>query len=227
MSDNDQISFSTILASTIHDVKNSLGIVLSSLDVLVHSIGDSLPGAQIGKLQCEAQKVNDNLVRLLALYKMENQGLALNVDEYFVHDFLEEIVLSEKAMLETRNIEVEIQCAADLAWYFDRDLIAGVLKNALNNASRYARSKVLITAEIVNHYLVLAVNDDGKGFSGDLLAEGQQRGHGVSFSSGNTGLGLYFTARVAGLHKNKDQQGVIELSNGHVLGGACFSIKLP
>lgn len=227
MTDNEHISFSTILASTIHDVKNSLGIVLSSLDELVRSAGDSLPAARLGKLQCEAQRVNDNLVQLLALYKLENRGLALNIDEYFIRDFLEEVLASEKAMLETRNIALDMQCAGDLAWYFDRDLIAGVLKNAVNNALRHARAKVLITAEEINHHLVLSVNDDGPGFSDAILAHGRQHGHGVNFSSGNTGLGLYFTSRVAELHRNKDRRGVIELGNGHVLGGACFSIKLP
>lgn len=227
MSDNDHISFSTILASSIHDMKNSLGVVLSSVDELVHSAGDSLPPAQLGKLQREAQRVNDNLVQLLALYKMEKQGLALNIDEYFVHDFLEEVLATEKAMLETRHIQLELRCANDLAWYFDRDLIAGALKNAVNNAVRYARTKVLITAQEANNFLVLSVNDDGQGFSDGKLADDRQHGHGVNFSSGNTGLGLYFTSRVAALHKNKDRRGTIELSNGHVLGGACFTIKLP
>ena len=227
MSDNESIGFSTILASSIHDMKNSLGVVLSSLDELMQSVGDALPPAQLSKLQWEAKRVNDNLVQLLALYKMENQGVALNVDEYFVYDFLEEVLVSEKPVLKTRNIELEVQCSHDLAWYFDRELIAGVLKNALGNALRYARTKVLITAGLEDHYLVLSVNDDGKGFNPKLLADGRQHAHGVDFSSGNTGLGLYFTARVAKLHKNKDRRGSIQLSNGQVLGGACFSIKLP
>ena len=227
ISDDRRISFSTILASTIHDVKNSLGVVLSSLDELLCSGDAAPPTGRLIKLRCEAQRVSDNLVQLLALYKMENQGLALNIDEYFVHDFLEELLASEKAVLETRNIELDFQCANDLAWYFDRDLIAGVLKNAINNALRHARTQVRVTAEEKNHYLVLSVNDDGEGYSGDMLADGRQCGHGVNFSSGNTGLGLYFTSRVAELHKNKDRQGAIELGNGHVLGGACFSIKLP
>ena len=227
MSDETQINFSTVLASTIHDVKNSLGVVLNSLDELLSSGDSSPPAGRLVKLRGEAQRVNDNLVQLLALYKMENQGLVLNIDEYFVHDFLKEVLASEKAVLETRNIELGLRCAGDLAWYFDRDLIAGVLKNAVNNALRHARSMVLVTAEVKNHYLVLSVKDDGEGFSDAMLTVGRQCGHGVNFSSGNTGLGLYFTSRVAELHKNKDKQGVIELSNSEELGGARFTIKLP
>jgi len=227
MIDNENIGFSTILASSIHDMKNSLGVVLSSLDELVRNVGDALPSAQLAKLQWEAKRVNDNLVQLLALYKMENQGVALNVDEYFVYEFLEEVLMSEKAVLKIRNIDLELRCAHDLAWYFDRELIAGVLKNALDNALRYANTKVLIMAGEEDHYLVLSVNDDGKGFNPNLVADGRQHAHGVDFSSGNTGLGLYFTSRVAKLHKNKGRRGIIQLDNGRALGGACFSIKLP
>jgi two-component system sensor histidine kinase SenX3 len=227
MSENESISFSTILASTIHDVKNSLGVVLNSLDELIRTAGDSLPGEQLGKLQYEAKRVNNNLVQLLALYKMENKGLKANIDEYPVRDLLEDILLSEKAMLESRKIKLEYQCASDIVWYFDRDLVSGVLKNAINNAIRYTKDTVLITANEEDGYLVLAVNDNGPGFPEGMLADGEQQGHGINFSSGNTGLGLYFTSRVAEMHKNKDKKGRIELTNGHMLGGGCFSIKLP
>lgn len=227
MSDEKQISFATVLASTIHDVKNSLGLVLNSLDELLSGDEPSYPADRLVKLRGETQRVNDNLVQLLALYKMESRGLALNIDEYFVHDFLEEVLASEKVVLETRNIELEIRCPSDLAWYFDRELITGVLKNAVNNALRHAKAKVLVSAEERDHYLILSVNDDGDGYSQGMLTNGLQSGHGVNFSSGNTGLGLFFTSRVAELHKNKDKQGSIALDNGHVLGGACFSINLP
>lgn len=227
MSENDSISFSTILASTIHDVKNSLGVVLNSLDELIRTAGDSLPGEKLGKLQYEAKRVNNNLVQLLALYKMENMGLKANIDEYPVRDFLEEISLSEKAVLESRNIKLDYRCADDVVWYFDRDLVGGVVKNAINNAMRYTKDAVLITAEESDGYLVLRVNDNGPGFPEGMLAGGERQGHGVNFSSGNTGLGLYFTSKVAEMHKNKDRKGRIELANGHQLGGGCFSIKLP
>lgn len=227
MSENTSIDFSTILASTIHDVKNSLGIVLDSLDDLVETADDSLPADKLGKLQYEAKRVNNNLVQLLALYKMESRGLSANIDEYWIREFLEETLMAEKAMLEARKINLEIRCEDDMSWYFDRDLVAGVLRNAINNAIRYAKGSVLITAEERDGYLVLSVNDDGEGFPENMLADGGRQGHGVDFSSGSTGLGLYFTSRVAELHKNRDKNGSIELSNGHRLGGGCFSIKLP
>ena len=227
MSDNDEISFSTIIASTIHDVKNSLNIVLNSLDEVVQAAGDALPTEQVGKLQHEARRVNNNLVKLLTLYKMENKGLAANIDEYPVREFLEETLISEQPTLSARNIKLTVACDDGLIGYFDRELIAGVLGNAINNAIRYAKSAVCISAEERDAYLALSVNDDGSGFPEGMLNQSGPQGHGVSFSSGNTGLGLYFSAKVAEMHKNKNKHGSIELSNGHALGGGCFTIILP
>lgn len=216
-----------MLASTIHDVKNSLVVVLGSLDELIRSAGELLPAEQIGKLQFEARCVNNNLVQLLALYKMENQGLPVNIEEYPVGDFIEEVLMPEKFVLKAKNIMLDLNCAEDIVWYFDRDLVSGVLRNALNNALRYAKRSVSISAEERDGYLMLSVNDDGEGFPEKMLADRRLQGHGVDFSSGNTGLGLYFTDRVAELHKNRGRTGSVELSNGNTLGGGCFTLKLP
>jgi two-component system sensor histidine kinase SenX3 len=223
----ESIGFSTILASTIHDVKNSLVVVIGSLDELIRSAGEFVPAEQLGKLQFEARCVNNNLVQLLALYKMENQGLPVNIEEYPVGEFIEEVLMPERTVLKAKNIMLDLNCADDMVWYFDRDLVAGVLRNAINNALRYAKGSVSVSAEERDGYLVLSVNDDGEGFPEKMLADRQLRGHSIDFSSGNTGLGLYFTARVAELHKNRGRRGRVELSNGHALGGGCFTLKLP
>jgi signal transduction histidine kinase len=227
MSEIESLNFSTILASTIHDVKNSLGIVLNSLDELILTVGAALPADQLVKLRYESQRVNDNLVQLLALYKMENRELTANIDEYPVRGFFAEIALSEKAALEARDIKLECRCAGDTLWYFDRELLRGVLKNAINNAARYTKNILLVTAEERQGYLVMSVNDNGPGFPESMLVAGEHQGHGINFSSGNTGLGLYFTSKVAEMHRNKGKKGRIELANGYLLGGGCFSIMLP
>lgn len=227
MRDKDHIDFSTILASIVHDVKNSLGVLLNSLDDLMETFADILPADRVGKLQYEARRVNKNLVQLLALYKMENKLLTARVDEHPVYDFLEEIVLEEKSLLESRGLVLEFDSDRNLMWYFDRDLLRGVLQNAVNNAMRYASRLVRIRAEEKGGYLVISVNDDGAGFSAAILNHSDSPGAAINFASGSTGLGLYFSARVAELHKNKDKAGFIELSNGHQLGGGCFTLCIP
>jgi hypothetical protein len=44
---------------------------------------------------------------------------------------------------------------------------------------------------------------------------------------GNTGLGLYFVAAIAGFHKNQGKYGYVKIDNLSRMGGARFCLFLP
>jgi signal transduction histidine kinase len=50
---------------------------------------------------------------------------------------------------------------------------------------------------------------------------------GINPVSGSTGLGLYFSARIAERHRRNGVQGRVELANGGALGGGLFRLYLP
>jgi len=223
--------FIAILASAIHDMKNSLGFVLNSLDEFIDEADESHSPERLIRVQYEAKRVNNNLVRLLALYKMQCMGISADIDEHDTGEFLEECMLQDKPITDAKGIKVSIDCPDALMRYFDNDLVMGVLGNAVTNAVRYTKNELKITAEETDGYLKISVNDDGDGFPEAMLTSEKgvegRAGHGVSFSSGNTGLGLHFSSLVAALHKNKGRTGYIDFWNGKALGGGCFSIYLP
>ena len=228
MESNDTLDFSSILASSIHDMKNSIGMVLNSLEEMISDEGgNNCTPERASRLQYEARRVNDNLIQLLTLYKGESGRLGVHVDEHNVADFLEERMLQSRSMLEYRGIELEIECDYDLEWYFDQELIAGVLNNALDNAVRYTKDKLRLAADIETDQLVFHLEDNGEGFPESMLVSGAPDGTGVSFNSGRTGLGLYFSSLVAGVHTNRERKGYIAQSNGGTFGGGVFSIYLP
>ncbi|GAB6042735.1 sensor histidine kinase [Endothiovibrio diazotrophicus] len=228
MEPNDTLDFSSILASSIHDMKNSIGMVLNSLEEMIADEGgDACTPERAAQLQYEARRVNDNLISLLTLYKGGEGRLAVNVSEHNVHDFLEERMLHSKSMLEFRGITLEIDCEYDLEWYFDLELVAGVLNNALDNAVRYTKDKLRLAAEVEGDFLVIHLEDNGRGFPESMCVSGAPDGGGVNFNSGRTGLGLYFSSMVAEVHTNREHKGYIAQSNGGVLGGGVFSIYLP
>lgn len=219
--------FTDLLASTIHDMKNSLGVVLNTLeeiDMVPDTAGDR---QQLRVLQFEAKKISNKLIQLLSFYKMSHKGLCLNIDEYEVYDLLLESLLQGKPVIEMAGFAVELQADESLYWALDRELVMGVLGNAIDNAVRHAKSRLMLIAETDGSMLRLTVNDDGPGFPQELLSSAGRETHGVSFASGNTGLGLSFSAMIADLHHRGQQRGSIKLSNGGPLGGACFTLSLP
>ena len=220
-----EFDFSTVLASSIHDMKNSLTLLLGTLDEVTQQCqpGTCKSSNQFSQLQYEGKRVNDNLVQLLALYRIDNSQYFVNVTENDVGDFLNDIILSHQDMLNYRNINFEIECEDDTYWFFDRDLIAGVITNIINNLYVYSKDRMAIQIVNDNGYLAIHIKDNGKGYPDNMLCSTEQQQKGISFSSGSTGLGLYFAAKAAEMHKNKNRKGYISISNEGIDGGGCFS----
>lgn len=66
------IDFSMVLASAVHDMKNSLGMLLNSLDELRGEHEQSLAGSdKFNMLQYEAERMHNDLVQLLGIYRLE------------------------------------------------------------------------------------------------------------------------------------------------------------
>ncbi|MDX1757873.1 MAG: HAMP domain-containing sensor histidine kinase [Marinobacter sp.] len=221
------VSFSMIIASAVHDMKNSLGMLLHSLDGLRQEYESELGGSQrFNTLQYEAERVHSDLVQLLGLYRLGEQTLSAHAEEQFVPDFLSQQLARHRPLLEGHDLDCRID-AEDISGFFDEDLLAGVLNNTINNAIRYTKSRILITAEQRDGFLVIGVEDDGDGYPEHMQKAGTVSFKSLDFNTGSTSLGLFFASSVAGLHRDGDRRGFIKLHNDGHLGGGVFEIWLP
>jgi signal transduction histidine kinase len=219
------LDFSTLLASTVHDMKNSIGLLMHQIDQLHVQSDENAIG--LDQLQFEATRLNNYLIQLLTLYKFEQDQYPIQLDEYYLDEFVEDLLLMNKAILQPRGIRIEHQVPADLCWIFDRPLLVGVLNNMFTNVVRYAKSRVRIEFTQDQDRLRIRIEDDGAGYPERMLGELTARPMTVDFVSGSTGLGLYFAVQVAALHQRDGQHGRVQLSNRGRLGGGCFELLLP
>ena len=223
-----QSSFNTLLASSIHDVKNSLGMVINTLDILLDDSGRPLDAKQISLLQFEARRINENLIQLLALYKSENDLLTPHIDEHDVEEFLDELIIQENHIAEAKGIQLSVECDDGLIGYFDIDLMTGVLRNAIHNAIRHTKDSIRVVAsEGSDKSLVIQVIDNGPGINEALLTDKSAATDTIDHSNGGTGLGLHFCNIAAALHTNRDKRGYISIENRKDASGAVFSIYIP
>jgi K+-sensing histidine kinase KdpD len=224
-----KIDFTTILASSVHDMKNSLGMLLSMLDDAIDYCAekDSPVKKLLSQIEYEAKRINYELIQLLSIYSMGNSQYTPNIAQNSVSELMEEIYAQNKYLFEFKGIKVSVDCPPDLYWFFDKELVAGVLNSVINNAFRYTKEKLRISATEAGEFIHLSVEDDGHGYPKAMLEDSVRIRGGINFTSGSTGLGLYFTSMVAAYHKNKDKSGYIEISNGGEYGGGCFNIFLP
>ncbi|HOW56558.1 MAG TPA: HAMP domain-containing sensor histidine kinase [Smithellaceae bacterium] len=228
----DNMNFSDILASTLHDTKNSLGILFNNLEDIIATCKEQKCPSHIEfyKLQYEIKRLNSSLIRLLSLYKADKSQLAINIDYHSISEFLDDVTTQHEILLDSRGIEMETQCDEELFWAFDRNLLTGVFDNVINNSFRYAKQKVRLSAFKENGYLVLRIEDDGVGYPSSMVFNERQHPDfkkETSFATGSTGLGIYFSLMVASQHKNREKCGFISIINGGKYGGGVFSIFLP
>ena len=227
----DEISFTDLIASSIHDMKNSLNLQVHALEKIAlqrRDLGDATTYTDLGQVIYQANRMHLNLVELLSLYKLGKAIYPLDIDSHAVAEVIEEAVLQNQAMLDFKGIHVSVDCPADCFWYLDRDLVKGVLVNALNNAYHYTLDKIHIVARTKNQVLELRVEDNGPGYPERLLLQGDvASSKPVNFENGSTGLGFYFSDQVARLHKNGDRRGALSIANGGRYGGGCFVLQLP
>lgn len=224
---------SLFLASTAHDMKNSLGVLSGTLERLLSgdgAHGDEGQGAvpQMAHMLYQTRRLNDNLMHLLALYKQVGRSeYPFELQSLTMQHLVEQVVSSARVLLASRQITLDTQYDPELIWHLDEDLIIGVLSHAINNAVNYTRDRILIEIKLVDGQLELRVEDNGGGYPDALLEAGVCAASGINFRTNSTGLGLYFSSKVAQMHKHRQRTGSLRLENGGSLGGGCFILTLP
>jgi K+-sensing histidine kinase KdpD len=227
---SDQAPTSLLLASSVHDIKNSLSMLLNTLDSVIEAtpISSDLQRNQFATLRGEAGRINNSLIYLLGIYRLQRNELPLQIQEVYVADFLDEQIAANELLFSIQQIAVQRDCDETLTGYFDATLISGVMGNVLVNAARYAEKSIRVSAAASsNGSIVIEISDDGPGFPEKMLKSSNQHAQrGIDFNSGSTNLGLFFAAEVAHLHRRGEQHGTIELSNLSPKGSR-FRLTLP
>ncbi len=224
----NQSIFETLLASSIHDMKNSLGLVMHELETIGAQLeGDQEKTDSISSLRYEASRINTSLMELLVIYKLEKQQLGLNIEETYLIDLIEDGMAAHTFLAKSKRIELNYDCDDELVWFLDANLLRIVLNNIISNSIRYSKSKILISATLIDEQLCLQIDDDGVGYPDAMIAASKYIKQNIDTSSGSTGLGLYFASEIAANHKKQDKKGSIALKNEQKLSGGSFQIFIP
>ncbi len=227
--DKQPLDFSLAFGSAVHDVKNSVGLLLHSLDEFMSANPPQSEedNHRVVVLNYEASRINNDMMQLLSIYRLENDRLFVSIDEANVQDFVEDELLAHDTLLKMKKIGVDVQCDFGLNWYFDTMLLKSVFNNVFVNTIRYTKDKLRISVDCSGDFLCMSIEDNGRGYPEALCKDPGGYLTRINFNTGSTGLGLYFAARVAELHENEGRQGYIEVDNKSTLGGGAFRIYLP
>ncbi|QOL50338.1 sensor histidine kinase [Massilia litorea] len=222
------------LASTAHDMKNSISVLSGTLERLLVGAGPHPDAAypQMAQMLYQTRRLNDNLMQLLALYKrVGTPEYPFDVQPIEAAQLLDQVVSLGRVLLDAKGIALEVEGDRDLIWHLDEDLIVGVVSHAVNNAAHYTRDRIRLALREAGGLLEIRVEDNGDGYPQPLLDAGAAgldgAASGIDFRTNSAGLGLHFSREVARMHRHRGREGSVRLENGGAFGGGCFVLSLP
>lgn len=224
-----EINFATLMASSVHDMKNIIAAVSQAYESLIAQLPQQLRNSpQTRLIEQEALRLDAMLMQLLSLYKLEHEQLRLQCDYHHLDELFEDIQNRHQALLDYRQLQLHTQIEDDeLEGYFDLSLLRTLLDNALGNAVKFAQSNIYLTASEQDDGILIQLRDDGAGYPSQLHGELRDLpASSINVSTGSTGLGLHFAAQIVAIHDQPQRSARVTLSN-HCDGGACMQIWLP
>jgi signal transduction histidine kinase len=120
-----------------------------------------------------------------------------------------------------RHLDIRIDAAPGLVFLGERQDFEEMLGNLVDNACKWAKNRVRLTARADGNRLLLAIEDDGPGLPEAFRAEAFERGTRLDEAVPGTGFGLAIARDIAAIYGGR-----IQLARSS-LGGLAATLDLP
>ncbi len=219
-----------LLSTVSHELRSPLTVIKAA----VANLWDGLAGPlteQQSQLVSVAHRNAERLARminnLLDLSRLESGQVEVKPAELDCEALMREAGDAARLSRGERKIEVAVVPGGPLpAVWSDADMAAQLLGNLLDNALRYARARVELSARVEEEEVVFTVSDDGPGIPRERLPELFNRFVQLDRPKGGagykgTGLGLAICHEIARLCRGR------VWAESEAGAGARFSFTLP
>ena len=209
------------LADLAHSLKTPLAVLRTQLDA------SSADPELRDELDVQLRRMN-NLVSY-QLARAASSGHKLFAAPVPIESNAEEIVRGLEKVYAAKGVLCEFEIAPNARFYGEPGDLQELLGNLLENAFKWARQRVLLTAKPTTGSgasrragLLLAVDDDGPGIAPEDVARILQRGVRGDERVQGHGIGLSIVQDLV-----RGYRGELQVSRSQELGGARFEVTLP
>jgi two-component system sensor histidine kinase SenX3 len=184
---------SQFAAAAAHELRTPLAGLQLYGDMLADGLGD--PGKQreyAKRMSEEAARLGRVVSNVLGFSQLERGNLSVEPKRDFVDTALRELAERAEPALDRAGAALELDVATGLEATFDRDGLARIVANLLDNAEKYSRGAddrtIRLAAAAIGNAIEIEIVDHGPGVT-DRTRLFRPFSRGVS-SDGPAGLGL-------------------------------------
>lgn len=202
-------------ADLAHALKTPAAILRNELDALEQS------GVDVADAQTALTRVDAQLMRSLARIRAATSG----ADALAQTDLLNSANRMARLFRTGANgmaRQFEIDVPADLRIRMDQQDLEEILGNTVENAFKWSKQTVRLTARRLPDGVEMRIDDDGPGIPEASRREALRSGGRLDMSMPGTGLGLAIVSDLVAAYG-----GTLDLETSDLFGGLCVRIGAP
>jgi signal transduction histidine kinase len=200
------------LGDLAHSVKNPLAVIRNE--------ARNLPGKEGQLILDQSHAMANSIDHCLARARIYGNQSAIGYRTR-VQSALDDICFAVEHMYKDRDIALDVQCTDDAWFRGDSQDLEEMAGNLIDNAFKWAKTRVLVRCSRAPNQLILTIEDDGPGIAEEELATITRRGRKLDPTVPGDGQGLGIVEDIARLYGGK-----LELGRS-ALGGLQAELHLP
>ena len=209
-----------------HDLRTPLTRLRADVEAALRHDDGAAHRATLERTLGEVEGMQNIINALLTLGQAEAGGIRVKKKPVDLAALLEEMLELYLPSAEERQLELQGRIAPQMVIEADRQLLARIISNLLDNALKYvpAGGLIMLTAAVEGSEVEIVVEDSGPGIPPEMREKIFERFSRLDPSrtiAGGAGLGLSLVRAFARLLQGDARVGQSSL------GGAAFSVTLP
>lgn len=210
----------------VSDASHELKSPVAAIRIMLETMRDHPDAVDVNELlddlMGENERVSGIVSDLLLLARQDEDVSRLNKEPIDICDLLYE----EAALLKGRTTnEIDVSDVQPVICSADHEALSHAVRNLMDNAARYAKTRVKASCAQTDDAVRITVSDDGKGIAPEdrerVFGRFMRLEEGRSRKEGSTGLGLAVVKTVAAQH------GGTAMFVEPELGGATAVLEIP
>jgi len=204
-----------------HELRTPIMPILVNVEILEEELGKDNPEIKI--IARNAKRLYRLTENILSVTRLESKSFTLKKEVFDLNEVISTIIRDESGQGDNKNLKILYRTdTKKILVEADRDRIAQVISNLLNNAIKFTEiGEIIITSKYTKDSVEVSVKDNGSGIDPQIIPILFSKF--VTTSDKGTGLGLYICKGIVESHGGRIWAG----TNEEKKKGAIFSFSLP